>query len=294
MTKKVRARSAGLLALVLATGGFAATSTVATAQYQSGYRRDTLSTASYDRMRQWARELDQVASYANRQAQADQAGYRGSRRDGNFLKSIRNFAARTSQFRSRMESYRTSAWNVDDELDRLIRDARNVQNRIDRARFVDPSTRRDWSRVVDLLNRMQNESRYPGYQQDDRWTRSGAGGYDRSRDYYSTSDFRQLARELDERAARMAQLASVSGTRYGTRYGYSSEVRRFGEQARAFRDEVDNRNFSRSELRSRVNRLLEDARNAHSEIAAGGADPRVADEWDGIVRVLDRMRDLVV
>lgn len=279
MTKKVRARSAGLLALVLAAGGFVATSTVAGAQYQSGYRRDSLSTAS-DRMRQWARELDQVASNANRQAQADQAGYRGSRRDGNFLKSIRDFAARTSQFRSKMDSYRTSQWNVDGELDRLVRDARNVQNRIERARFVDASTRRDWTGVVDLLNRMQNEYRYPGYAS--------------SRDYYSTSDLRQLARELDERAARMAQLASVSGTRYGTRYGYSSEVRRLSEEARNFRDEIENRNFPRSELRSRVNRLLDDARNAHSEITTVGADSRVTDEWDGIVRVLDRMRNLVV
>lgn len=294
MTKKVRTRSAGLLALVLATGGFVAMSTVAGAQYQSGYRRDALSTASYDRMRQWARELDQVANYANRQAQADQAGYRGARRDGNFLKSIRNFATRTSQFRSRMESYRTSAWNVDDELDRLIRDGRDVQKRIERARFVDASIRRDWARVVDLLNRMQTEYRYPGYERDDRWTRSGTGGYDRPGGYYSTSDLRQLARELDERTARMVQLASVSGTRYGTRYGYSSEVRRFSDEARNFRDEVDNRNFSQSELRSRVNRLLENARDAHSEITGVGTDSRVAAEWDGIIRVLDRMRNLVV
>ena len=298
MNRKVRTRYAGLLALAIASSAFVATSTVAQAQSQSGIRRDTLSRASYDRMRQWARELDQVATYANRQAQADQAGYRGFRRDTNFLRSIRNFATKTGQFRARMESYRTRPWNVDDELDRLLSDARNVQRRIERARFVDASTRRDWTRVVDLLNRMINEYRYPG---DDRDYRYGNGRYPDGRypdvrdndGYYDSrysTDLRQLARELEERAYRMTQLTS----RYGNRYGYSSELRRFSDEAREFRNDVDNQQFSRSELRSRVNRLLEDARDAHSEITGNGADATVADEWDGIVRVLDRMRALVV
>lgn len=293
MKKTVKARYAGFLALTIACLGWVATAPAAQAQYSERYRRDVLTNASYDRMRRWARELDQVASYANRQAQADQAGYRGFRRDSNFLKSIDHFARRAREFRAKMDTYRTRPWNVDEEIDHLLRDARNVQKRIERARFVDASTRRDWSRVVDLLNRMLDEYRSgSGYRNDryadDRYRRDD----DRYRDYYAYStDLGQLARELEARASRVSQLAD----RYGGRYGSSSELRRFSDQARDFRNDVeDGRRLSRTQLRSRVNRLLEDARHAHAEINRNRVSSEVAVEWDGIVRVLDRMRALVV
>lgn len=294
MKKSVKARSAGFLALAFAALGWMAAATVAQAQVRERYRRDTLSNASYERMREWAHELDQVARHASEQAQAQQGPYRGFRRDTNFLRSIDHFADRAERFHERMDSYRTRPWNVDDELEHLIRDARNVQSRLQRARFVDRHTVEDWDQVVDLLNRMLNEYRSPGRYSDDRWgddryrryPGTGRGSYD---DRYST-DMRQLARELEERAARMSQIVG----RYGSRYGYSSELRRFSEEARDFRAAVDSREFSRNELRSRVNLLLEEARDAHSEISRAGADTSVAAEWDGIVRVLGRMRDLVV
>ena len=292
MKKTVKGRYPGLLALALACCGAFAMTAVADAQVAERYRRDTLSRASYNRMRQWARELDQVAAYANRQAQADQAGYRGFRRDGNFLASIRNFARHAREFRSRMDTDRTRPWNVDEELARLLRDARNVQRRIERARFVDASTRRDWTRVVDLLNRMIDEYRTPRRYRDDRYADGRyRGGYpetDRNDRYYGSTDLRQLAQELDDRAARVTQITD----RYG--YGSFSELRRFSDEAREFRDAVDSRQFSHSELRSRVNRLLQDAQDAHDEISRSRVSSRVATEWDGIVRVLDRMRDLVV
>jgi hypothetical protein len=293
MKKTVKARYAGFLGLAIACLGWVLTAPAAQAQSSERYRRDVLTNTSYDRMRGWAREFERVATYANRQAQADQAGYRGFRRDSNFLKSIDHFARRSSEFRARMDSYRTRPWNVDEELDHLLRDARNVQKRIERARFVDASTRRDWSRVVDLLNRMLDEYRSGnGYRDDryadDRYRRDD----DRYRDDYAYStDLGQLARELEARASRVSQLAD----RYGSRNGYSSELRRFSDQARDFRNDVeDSRRLSRSQLRSRVNRLLEGARDAHAEINRNRVSSDVAAEWDGIVSVLDRMRALVV
>lgn len=295
MKKTVKVRSAGFLALTFAAFGWMATATIGQAQVRERYRRDTLSGSSYERMRQWAHELDEVARHASEQAQAQQGGYRGFRRDTNFLRSIDHFADRAEQFHERMDSYRTRPWNVDDEIDHLLRDAREVQRRLQRARFVDRHTAADWDRVVGLLNSMLTESRNAGryrdeHYGDDRYRRypdRNDGTYDDSR--YST-DMRQLARELEERAVRMSQFAG----RDGSRYGYSSEVRRFSDEARDFRAAVDGRELSRDELRVRVNRLLEEARDAHSEISGAGADTRVAVEWDGIVRVLDRMRDLVV
>ena len=295
MKKTVKVRSAGFLALAFAAFGWMATAALAQAQVRERYRRDTLSSSSYERMRQWAHELDEVARHASEQAQAQQGGYRGFRRDTNFLRSIDHFANRAEQFHERMDSYRTRPWNVDDEIDHLLRDAREVQRRLQRARFVDRHTVSDWDQVVGLLNSMLTESRNAGRYHDepygdDRYRRypdRDHGTYGDSR--YST-DIRQLARELEERALRMSQFAG----RDGSHYGYSSEVRRFSDEARDFRASVDSRELSRDELRLRVNRLLEEARDAHSEISGAGADTRVAVEWDGIVRVLDRMRDLVV
>jgi hypothetical protein len=314
MKKTVKARFAGFLALAIACCGSLATASLAMAQVQvqvqlpGQSRRDNFSTASYDRMRAWARELDQLASQANRRAQADQAGYRGFRRDSNFLASIRDFSRHVSQFRARMDTYRTRPWNVDDELNQLLPEARNVQRRIERARFVDASTRRDWNHVVDVLNQMLNEYRTAGWNRDGRWGRDGRYGDGRDRrpnaypdtrgnegyndpnavSRYST-DLRQLAQELDERAARVAQMSD----RYGSRYGTSSDLRRFSDEARDFRNAVESRQITQSELRSRVNRLLEEAQTAHAEISRSRVPSDVAADWDGIVQVLNRMRDLV-
>jgi hypothetical protein len=295
MKKTVKARSAGFLALAFVAFGWMATTTVAQAQVRERYRPDTLSNASYERMRQWAHELGELAEHANEQAQAQQAGYRGFRRDRNFLRSIDHFAERAQQFHERMDTYRERPWQVDDEIDHLLRDAREVQTRIRRARFVDRHTVEDWNQVVDILNRMLNEYRNPGWYRgerygDDRYRQNRDYRNDRYGDGRNSTDLQQLARELDERASRMSQ---ISG-RYGDRFGYSTEVRRFSDEARDFRQTVESRDISRSELRSRVNRLLEEARDAHAEISRNGADTSVAVEWDGIVRILDQMRNLIV
>jgi hypothetical protein len=289
----MKARSAGFLALALACSGMLAMAAPVEAQARVERRR--LTNVRYERMRQWVRQLEQLATRANREAQADQAGYRGFRRDSNFLKSIDNFSRRVSQFRARMDSYRTRPWNVDDEIERLIRDAENVQNRIERARFVDASTRRDWNQVIVLLHRLNDE--YLGRDsRDDRYADGRYRDDDYRRDDYRYSDsvdtvnLRRLARDLDESAMRVAQLFD----RYGSGYGYSSEMRRFREEARDFRELVETRTFSRSELRSRVNRLLEEAQDAHSEMSRARVATDVANEWSRVVQVLDRMRDLVV
>lgn len=306
-----RTRRAGYLALAIALTGLFAMAPSASAQYpnqnRDAYRsRRGMRSQSYERLRQLARELDELARLANRQAQAQQAGYRGFRRDTKFLREINQFAARTSQFRARMETYQTRPWAVDDEIAVLLRDARDVEERIRRARFVDRRTVANWNRTVSVLNEMATEyqagigrgGRYPtgGYRNDpypntvDPRTDPYPGDYrnDGSFGTYGTmSDLRQLAAELDERAARASQLS----TGYT---GYSSDIRRFSEQARDFRDQVESNRMSRSELRSEVNQLLDDAQNAYSELRQRNVTREVADEWDRIVQILNRMRALAV
>jgi hypothetical protein len=299
--KTLKARNAGFLACALALVGFLGAAPSASAQYPS--RREVLSNSSYERMRQYAHELDEVARHASEQARAQQGGYRGFRRDTKFLKSIDHFADRAERFHERMDSYRTQPWNVDDEIEHLLRDARNVQNRLRRARFVDQHTAEDWDRAVRLLNQMASEyqagispygTRYPSESHSGRYGNPAggvpnphAGSYDQY-GYSQSGDIRQLARELDERAARANDLAG----RYN--YGYATSLRHFSDQARYFRDQVETGRLSGSELRSQVNHLLEDAQGAQDELRRTRVSSDLAAEWDGIVRVLTRMRDLAI
>lgn len=330
MMKTLKARHAGVLAIGIALAGFFAVSAVASAQYSNpdrnpnDYRdrRRAMIQQNYDRMRQYARELDELAREANRQAQAQQFGYRGFRRDSNFLRDINHFARRASEFRARMETYQTAPWAVDDEINHLLRDARNVETRIRRARFVDRRTVANWNRTVSLLNQMTSEyqagmgGRWRGNRGDGRY---GDRGYSNSApppdtyrepnanepppppDYRpgqgdwrqgqgnsrpGQGDLRQLAAELDQRAARASQLA-------GGYSGYSPNIAHFSEQARSFRGLVEQNRISDSELRSQVNHLLEDAQSAQQELSRGSASREVADEWNAIVQILTRMRDSV-
>ena len=307
--KTQRTRRAGYLALAIAVTGLLAMAPSASAQYPNGrgtYRRRGLATRSYDRMRQYARQLDDLAREANRQAHLSQSPYRSFfGRDTKFLREIEQFAARASQFRIRMDTYQTRPWNVDDELAGLLQDAQDVSNRLRRARFANRRTVADWNRAVSLLNQMTTEYQagigyrnrratgdyrttdpYPANEPypNDPYPNTGdyRGDYGR---YGNSTDIRQLAVELDQRAARASQLA----TGYT---GYSSDIRRFSEQARDFRDQVESNQMDRSELRNEVNQLLDDAQNAYSELRQRNVSSQVASEWDAIVQILTRMRDL--
>jgi hypothetical protein len=323
MMKTLKARHAGVLAMGIALAGFFAVSAAGSAQYRNENRNRgrAMVQQSYDRMRQYARELDDLARDANRQAQAQQSGYRGFRRDSNFLRDIDHFARRASDFRVRMDTYQTAPWNVDDEINHLLRDARNVETRIRRARFVDRRTVANWNRTVSLLNQMAseyqagiggrwrdnrgdgrdrgdaypngapppgtyqepnpNEPPPPDYRQGQGDWRQGQGNARRGQ-----GDLRQLASELDAHATRASQLA-------GGYSGYSPNIAHFSEQARSFRGLVEQNRISGSALRSEVNHLLEDAQSAQQELSRRTVSREVADEWNAIVQILTRMRDSI-
>jgi len=307
--KTLKARHTGVLAFALALAGLFSVSPTARAEHDS--RRGVLTGAAYQRMQQLAHQLEEISRHASEQSQSQQGGYRGFRRDTKFLKSIDHFADRAQRFHERMESYRTQSWNVDEEIEHLLRDARNVQKRLQRARFVDQHTIQDWNQAVSLLNRMSAEyrtgttyastspygTRYPGETypggHDHRSPGSvpdphGSGSsYDPYRSGRST-DMRQLAYELEQRAARASDLAG----RYNS--GYASNIRHFSEQARHFRSQIDDNRLSASALRSQVNHLLEDAQGAHEELRRMNVSRDLAAEWDAVVQILTRMRDLPV
>ncbi|MBC8647852.1 MAG: hypothetical protein H7X85_11855 [Thermoanaerobaculia bacterium] len=256
-------------------------------------REGTLSRAGYDRMRQMSQQLDALARQANDHARNDQSDQ--YRRDTKFLRSVDEFARSAAQFRRRMNEYRTRQWNVDEELGRLIGDARNVQKRIRRARFADTHTREDWDRVVDLLQRMTSEYRNGTrvavgdgrYRDDDFRDRDYRDDAYRDDDGYYQSDISQLARELDERTNRLVEVSRRSAP-FG--YGYGDALGRFAEHARDFRGRVDGGRLSQQQLQLIVRRLVEEAQQAQSDLTRPGMSREMRSEWDGAMQTLQRIR----
>ena len=118
-------------------------------------RQEHLEGRVYDRMRQLAHVLDERAQHAADQA-ADTA-HHGGRDERRFLDTVFHFARQTADFHKRMDRYRESPWDVPDEVDHLIRDARQVNRRIHDAHVFE-HTWDDWDAVLDVLDQMQRVS----------------------------------------------------------------------------------------------------------------------------------------
>ena len=118
-------------------------------------RQDHLEGRVYDRMRQLAHVVDERAQHAADQA-ADTA-HHGGRDERRFLDTVFHFARQTADFHKRMDRYRESPWDVPDEVDHLIRDARQVNRRIHDAHVFE-HTWDDWDAVLDVLGQMQRVS----------------------------------------------------------------------------------------------------------------------------------------
>jgi hypothetical protein len=242
-----------------------------------------------------ASRLDQLARQANDQARYDQSDQ--YRRDTKFLREMDDFARSAAQFRRRVDEYRARPWNVDEELQKLVKDARDVQYRIRRARFADQRTRETWDRVVALLGRMTSDYRRSfsvadrnrwfrddGYADDESWS----GEYDDRSGYYGAGELSGLARDLDDRANRLVE-AGRRSVPFG--YGYGDALGRFAEQARDFRGRVDAGRLSQQQLQLIVRRLVEEAQQAQSDISRPGVSREMRSEWDGAMQTLQRIRE---
>jgi hypothetical protein len=262
-------------------------------------RADAPARSGYERMRRMASRLDQLARQANEQARYDQSDQ--YRRDTKFLREMDDFARSAARFRRRMDEYRARPWNVDEELQRLVKNARDVQYRIRRARFADNRTRATWDRVVDLLGRMTSDYRRSfsvadrnrwfrddGYAPDETWNGDYDDRYgDPGGDAYSEGTFSELARELDERANRLVETARRS-VPFG--YGYGDSLGRFAEQARDLRVRVDGGRLSRQQLQLILRRLVEEAQRAESDFSRPGVSREMRAGWDGAMQTLQRLR----
>ena len=112
---------------------------------------------------------------------------------------------------------------------------------------------------------------------------------------YSNERFAALAHELDDRAARAHTIAETRTASLGPReQEFFARIHHFSDQARAFHERYESGEInSRGRLRDEINHLLEDARDTDRSIRQANVFPEVWNEWQGVVRVLQRMLDVV-
>lgn len=279
--------------------------------------RHPLRGRQYQVMGSLAHTLDEIAQELSRQAYGtarhDPSEYR-------FLASVSDFARRTADFHSRMDSYLDSPWDIRREVDDLAARTRNVNQRIVSARLF-PRTYDLWNSAIDILGRMQQvlrgaEVEVPpspvgrGREGSGWWEhrdadRNGNGIPDRmegqpapvpDRPYEGNrgevaarniSELRQLGRELDQRV-----LATRDSMPRGDRDPSTPEsLDRFSTEAHRLRQTLDTSSFDPRALKQIVARLLSDARDRSENTRRDRAYS--ASEWQRIVEILTRMQELL-
>ncbi len=290
--------------------------------------RHPLQGRQYQTMGSLAHTLDEIAQDLNREAYRGARASHGDRSQVRLLASVSDFARRTSDFHQRMDSYLDSPWDIKREVDDVTRRARDVNQRIVRARLF-PGTYDLWNSAIDVLGRMQQVLRgtdvqlpppyvpYGGHGGHGDWDhserdRNGNGipdrlevipvqpvppplpsdpRYDRDRGVprpTNVSELRRLGRELDER---------VTGTRdsmpRGDRDARTESFDRFSTETRRLRQTIETENFDPRDLKQTVSRLLEDARRTGDVTRNERSFRGDQDAWQRITDILSRMRDLL-
>jgi len=112
---------------------------------------------------------------------------------------------------------------------------------------------------------------------------------------YSNERFAALAHELDDRAARAHEIAENHSARTGPReQEFFERIHHFSDQARAFHERYESGQInSRRRLREEINHLLDDARATDEAIREARVFPEVRNEWQAVIRVLQRMLEVV-
>ncbi len=107
--------------------------------------------------------------------------------------------------------------------------------------------------------------------------------------------FAVLAHELDDRASRAHEIAEQHAAAYGPReQEFFGRIHHFSDQARAFHARYERGDIRTAErLRAEVQHLLDDAQATDSAIRQANVFPEVWEEWRGVVRVLNRMLQMV-
>jgi len=302
-TKRIAAAIAAAAGLLLASA----------ARVEGQPATRTLSERGYERLRSMSDDLDRAAQHAADAAQHSRSPFYGS--DRNLQRAMSNFARRAHGFDARMANYRARPWQVDDELDGLLADARSVETRIQQSRLRDPHVLEDWNRTVGLLNQMievyredlgrgsYRDRRYErdtrpgapdGRDRDDRSGRTEGPAYRDDRGYAGgRSSVAGLVSDVSERANRLAarakQLAGPIPADERQRMAWQA-IEKLAQDSSALGVRIDREGQPR-DLRSAVVQLNAQAAEADRQMKAGNVFPELRSQWADLMQSLQRLRE---
>ncbi len=242
----------------------------------------------------------------------------------NDTRSLRGLADNTS---------RSGSNTLNRQVNTLLQDARNVNSRIrqvpearslwdDWAAVADgvkrmqqlaagydvsvPQPPREWANRgydrnqgnygngdVNDNNRDRNRDR--GYRDDHYAGTRDVGGY-RSNPMTGSNlgEFRRLAQDLDVAASRAHDQAESDGLATDqTRERFLENLHRFADDTHALHQQSDNDRLLPSDVGPTVSHLLSDAREVDRSMRQAGAYQDVSNDWQQVMRTLQRMDDLL-
>ncbi len=211
---------------------------------------------------------------------------RGNAGQGRYLAEIRTFARSTGAFRLLVDAYPGAPFEVPPRVAALSESARRVNARLRGAAAL-TSTYDDWGAVIDVLGRM---------------TVLLAGGEVGTPTAYvspallgeSLRQFRLLARALDLSAAGAHEQARRQVGEYRARGPqFLGELGHFAAQSKALRTESESGDVHPLQMGGRVDRLLEDAREADRTMREAAVFTGVWVDSGRTITILERMAHLV-
>jgi hypothetical protein len=187
-----------------------------------------------------------------------------------------------------------------DELDRMARDYDN------RTRNVSASTRAvdDWRAAEDVIDRMRRLLAGENVEVPPRGTESPtyptypstgtSGSYGSILSGSALDDFRRTAHEIVVRATLARDTAERSGSAYNdSDRRLLADLSYFVSGARDLDSRGSAATLDRRDVRSDVGRLSDDARRLDQSLRATSAFSRARDDWAEVLRLVQRLSDVV-
>lgn len=208
---------------------------------------------------------------------------------------------RARRFRDQMQNYSNPPRYVRNDVDELDRMARDYDNR---TRNVSASTRAvdHWRAAQDVIDRMRRllagetveipprGTEFPTYP---TYPSTGTGGYG-SISGSALDDFRKTAHEVVVRATLARDTAERSGSAYSdSDRRLLADLSYFVSGARDLDSRASAATLDRRDVRSYVERLSEDARRLDQSLRATSAFSRARDDWAEVLRLVQRLSDIV-
>ncbi|MFN2634224.1 MAG: hypothetical protein ABR610_12485 [Thermoanaerobaculia bacterium] len=268
----------------------------------------------------WRRRSTNGARHANDQRQHRQYP---EYRDRAFLRDVSAFASRARQFDARMADFRGRPYRLDDDLRILLSGARALESRVERTARRSGHLVADWNGTVDLLNEMVGlyradverragdrgpggRGRGPGSDgrdtrdkgdprdapregRDPRDGRDGQGGYD---PVAPSGGFRDLARELADRTARISESAKqLSGPIPADARQRSTwqAMAHLADQARALSQKTE-QGLDRRQFRANLEPVLQATRETEDQLKQSNVFPELRRDWAAVRQTLERLK----